>query len=89
LNSVPIVEAQWAAERRGLARFRTKQPPCSILNRSIEQDILPICQKYGMGALVWSPLAQGMLTGRYRKGHSLPASLRVKVFLKQMSTRAI
>jgi aryl-alcohol dehydrogenase (NADP+) len=89
LNSVPIVEAQWAAERRGLARFRTEQPPYSILNRSIEQDILPICQKYGMGALVWSPLAQGMLTGRYRKGHSLPESLRVKVFLKQMSTRAI
>jgi aryl-alcohol dehydrogenase (NADP+) len=80
-----IVEAQWVAERRGLARFRTEQPPYSILNRSIEQEVLPVCQKYGMGALVWSPLAKGMLTGRYRKGQSLPESLRVKVFPKQMS----
>jgi aryl-alcohol dehydrogenase (NADP+) len=80
-----IVEAQWVAERRSLARFRTEQPPYSILNRSIEQEVLPICQKYGMGALVWSPLAKGLLTGRYRKGRTLPESLRVKVFPKQMS----
>jgi aryl-alcohol dehydrogenase-like predicted oxidoreductase len=80
-----IVEAQWVAERRGLARFRTEQPPYSILNRSIEQEVLPLCQKYSMGVLVWSPLAKGMLTGRYRKGQALPASLRVKVFPKQMS----
>jgi aryl-alcohol dehydrogenase-like predicted oxidoreductase len=80
-----IVEAQWVAERRGLARFRTEQPPYSILNRSIENEVLPVCQKYGMGALVWSPLAKGMLTGRYRKGQALPDSLRVKVFQQQMS----
>ena len=63
-----IVEAQWVAERRGLQRFRTEQPPYSILNRGIEREVLPVCQRYGMGTLVWSPLAQGMLTGRYRKG---------------------
>jgi aryl-alcohol dehydrogenase-like predicted oxidoreductase len=80
-----IVEAQWVAERRGLARFRTEQPPYSILNRSIESEVLPACQKYGMGAMVWSPLAKGMLTGRYRKGQPLPESLRVKVFREQMS----
>jgi aryl-alcohol dehydrogenase (NADP+) len=80
-----IVEAQWVAERRGLARFRTEQPPYSILNRSIEREVLPLCQKYGMGALVWSPLAKGMLTGRYRKGQALPESLRVKAFPQQMS----
>ncbi|MCB8877920.1 aldo/keto reductase [Acidisoma silvae] len=80
-----MVEAQWVAERRGLARFRAEQPPYSILNRSIEQEVLPICQQYGLGALVWSPLAKGMLTGRYRKGQTLPDSLRVKVFAKQMS----
>jgi aryl-alcohol dehydrogenase-like predicted oxidoreductase len=62
-----IVEAQWVAERRGLERFRTEQPPYSIINRSIEREVLPICQRYGMGALVWSPLGQGLLTGRYRK----------------------
>ena len=63
-----IVEAQWVAERRGLERFRTEQPPYSIINRSIEREVLPVCQRYGMGTLVWSPLGQGLLTGRYRKG---------------------
>ena len=63
-----IVEAQWTAERRNLARFRTEQPPYSILDRRIENEVLPVCERYGMGALVWSPLAQGLLTGRYRKG---------------------
>ena len=63
-----IVEAQWVAERRGLERFRTEQPPYSILNRSIESAVLPIAQRYGMGVLVWGPLGQGMLTGRVRKG---------------------
>ncbi|MCU1494500.1 MAG: aldo/keto reductase [Acidimicrobiaceae bacterium] len=63
-----IVEAQWVAERRGLERFRTEQPPYSIINRSIEREVLPICRRYGMGTLVWSPLGQGLLTGRHRKG---------------------
>ena len=80
-----IVEAQWVAERRGLARFRTEQPSYSILSRGIEREVLPVCERYGMGVLVWSPLAKGMLTGRYRKGQPLPDSLRVKHFGKQMS----
>jgi aryl-alcohol dehydrogenase-like predicted oxidoreductase len=63
-----IVEAQWVSERRGLERFRTEQPPYSILDRGIEAEVLPVVQRYGMGTLVWSPLAQGMLTGRIRKG---------------------
>src|ERR1700721_2940348 len=69
-----IVEAQWIAQRRGLERFRTEQPPYSILNRGIEAEVLPVAQRYGMGILVWSPLAQGMLTGRIRKGQ--PTDLR-------------
>jgi aryl-alcohol dehydrogenase-like predicted oxidoreductase len=80
-----IIEAQWVAERRGLARFRTEQPPYSILGRSIEREVLPVCQKYGIGTLVWSPLAKGMLTGRYRKGQPQPDSGRAKRFPKQMS----
>jgi len=63
-----IVEAQWAAERRGLERFRTEQPPYSILTRGIEREVLPAAQRYGMGTLVWGPFAQGLLTGRVRKG---------------------
>src|SRR3954470_10964851 len=62
-----MVEAQWVAERRGFERFRTEQPPYSILNRGIEAEVLPVAQRYGMGTLVWSPLAKGMLTGRIRK----------------------
>jgi aryl-alcohol dehydrogenase-like predicted oxidoreductase len=66
-----IVEAQWVAERHGLERFRTEQPPYSIVNRGIEREVLPVCQRYGMGTLVWSPLGQGMLTGRFRKGQQI------------------
>jgi aryl-alcohol dehydrogenase-like predicted oxidoreductase len=62
-----IVEAQWVAERRGLERFRTEQPPYSIVNRGIEREVLPVCQRYGMGMLVWSSLGQGLLSGGYRK----------------------
>jgi aryl-alcohol dehydrogenase-like predicted oxidoreductase len=63
-----IVEAQWVAQRRGLERFRADQPPYSILSRGIEREVLPVAQRYGMGILVWGPLAQGMLTGRLRRG---------------------
>lgn len=68
LPASEIVEAQWAAQRHGLARLRTEQPPYSILNRGIEREVLPVCQRYGMGTLVWSPLAMGLLTGKHRKG---------------------
>jgi aryl-alcohol dehydrogenase-like predicted oxidoreductase len=69
-----IIEAQWAAERRGLERFRTEQPPYSLLSRGIEREVLPIAQRYGMGVLVWGPLGQGLLTGRVRRGQ--PSDLR-------------
>jgi aryl-alcohol dehydrogenase-like predicted oxidoreductase len=62
-----IVEAQWTAERRGHVRFRCEQPPYSIFVRGIEAAVLPACERYGMGVIVWSPLAGGWLTGRYRK----------------------
>lgn len=80
-----IVEAQWVAERCGLARFHTEQPPYSILDRGIERDMLPACQRYGMGVMVWSPLSKGMLTGKYRKGQPMPDSPRAKYFRKQLS----
>jgi aryl-alcohol dehydrogenase-like predicted oxidoreductase len=68
LPASDIVEAQWVAERRGLTRFRTEQPPYSLLNRGIEREVLPVAQRYGMGTLVWGPLGQGLLTGRVRQG---------------------
>jgi aryl-alcohol dehydrogenase-like predicted oxidoreductase len=63
-----MVEAQWVAERRGLERFRTEQPHYSLLDRTIEREVLPVAQRYGMGTVIWSPLASGMLTGRVRRG---------------------
>jgi aryl-alcohol dehydrogenase-like predicted oxidoreductase len=63
-----IVEAQWVAERRGRERFRTEQPPYSILVRGIERDVLPIAQSYGMGVIPWSPLAGGWLSGKFGAG---------------------
>ena len=49
-------------------RFRSEQPPYSMLARGIEADVLPVCQRLGMGVLTWSPLAWGFLSGKYRKG---------------------
>lgn len=83
-----IVEAHWVAERRGLARFRAEQQPYSILNRGIGREVLPACQRYGMGVSAWSPLATGMLTGKHRKGLSQPDTLRAKYFPKLMSDEA-
>lgn len=65
-----LIEAHWTSERRGLERFRVEQPSYSILNRGIEREVLSTARKYGMGVMVWSPLAMGMLTGRHRKGQT-------------------
>jgi aryl-alcohol dehydrogenase-like predicted oxidoreductase len=73
-----IVEAQWVAERRGRERFVCEQPPYSLLVRGIEADVLPVCQRYGMGVIPWSPLAGGWLSGRYRKGQDAPESTRAQ-----------
>ncbi len=78
-----IVEAQWVAERRGLERFRTEQPPYSILSRGIERELLPVAQRYGMGVVVWGPLGQGMLTGRVRRGQ--PSDLRRAHLLRHLN----
>jgi aryl-alcohol dehydrogenase-like predicted oxidoreductase len=71
-----IVEAQWVARERGLQRFVTEQPAYSILVRRIEDDILPTCQRHGMGVLSYSPLTGGWLSGRWRKDSGQQASSR-------------
>ncbi|MFL6027746.1 MAG: aldo/keto reductase [Friedmanniella sp.] len=71
-----IVEAQWVARERGLQRFVTEQPAYSILVRRIEDDILPTCQRHGMGVLSYSPLTGGWLSGRWRKDTGQQASSR-------------
>jgi aryl-alcohol dehydrogenase-like predicted oxidoreductase len=73
-----IVEAQWAAERRGFERFVCEQPPYSMLIRAVENDVLPACRRYGMSVIPWSPLAGGWLTGRYRLDQDVPQSRRAQ-----------
>jgi aryl-alcohol dehydrogenase-like predicted oxidoreductase len=74
-----IVEAQWAAERRGLARFSCEQPPYSILVRAIENEVLPVCERYGMGVIPWSPLAGGWLSGRFRQGSDVTSHRAARI----------
>jgi aryl-alcohol dehydrogenase-like predicted oxidoreductase len=73
-----IVEAQWMAERRNREHFRCEQPPYSILTRAIEHDVLPTCQRYGMGVIPYSPLAGGWLSGRWRKDAGQQTSTRAE-----------
>ncbi|KAF0956952.1 aldo/keto reductase [Rhodococcus sp. T7] len=70
-----IVDAHHVATTRGYERFRTEQPPYSIMTRGAEASVFPICEKYGMGTLTWAPLASGFLTGKYRKGKSVNLSV--------------
>ncbi|HEY0119119.1 MAG TPA: aldo/keto reductase [Cellulomonas sp.] len=83
LAATEMVEAQWIAQRCSFEAPSTEQPPYSILDRGIERDVLPVAQQYGLGVLVWSPLAQGLLTGRVRKGQ--PNDLRRTTIFRHMS----
>jgi aryl-alcohol dehydrogenase-like predicted oxidoreductase len=74
-----LVEAHWCSERRGHVRFMSEQPPYSILVRGIESEVLPVCERYGMGVIPWSPLAGGFLSGRYRKDGEQMSSRRMAV----------
>jgi hypothetical protein len=62
------MEALAISEREGLARYETEQPPYNLLDRRIENELLPLCRKYGLGVLPWSPLGGGILAGRYNDG---------------------
>jgi aryl-alcohol dehydrogenase-like predicted oxidoreductase len=80
-----VVESHWISERRGLERFVCEQPPYSIFVRHIEWDVLPVAQRYGMGVIVWSPLAGGWLTGKYRRGQDPAKDSRAVRFAERGS----
>ncbi|GHF43276.1 aryl-alcohol dehydrogenase-like predicted oxidoreductase [Deinococcus metalli] len=69
-----IVQAQWAARTHHLGRHVTEQPSYSILQRGVESHVLPVTQEYGLGVLVWSPLASGWLSGAVREGQDITTS---------------
>lgn len=72
-----IVEAQWAASRRNLIRYRCEQAQYNLFTRRIEREVLPACERYGMGVILWSPLAGGWLTGRYRSTDDFTQDSRI------------
>jgi aryl-alcohol dehydrogenase-like predicted oxidoreductase len=70
------MEAFWISECKGLARFECYQPQYSLVVRDIEEEIIPVCQLKGVGVVVWSPLAGGFLTGKYKPGQNRVAGSR-------------
>lgn len=71
-----VVEALWASQTLGLNRFVSEQPPYNMLDRRIERELLPCAQTYGIAIIPWSPLAGGLLTGKYNDAKGGPAGSR-------------
>lgn len=71
-----IMEGIMVSEAKGYARFVCEQPPYNLLDRRIENEIVPMCQAHGLGLITWSPLAQGVLAGRYASASAMPPDSR-------------
>jgi len=71
-----LCESLWVAKELGLNRFVCEQPPYHLLDRRIEQELVPFCRTYGLAILPWSPLAGGLLSGKYRRGQAPPPGSR-------------
>jgi aryl-alcohol dehydrogenase-like predicted oxidoreductase len=71
-----ILEALWAAKEYHLNRFVVEQTPYHLLDRRVERELFPMAQTYGVGVTIWSPLAGGMLSGKYRRDAPWPATAR-------------
>jgi len=71
-----VVESLWVAKEYGLNRFIAEQPPYHLLDRAIEHELIPMAQTYGLALMAWSPLAGGLLTGKYRD--SVPVDSRIQ-----------
>ncbi len=71
-----VMESLWVSKELGLNRFISEQPPYHILDRRIERELIPMAQTYGIGLIPWSPLAGGLLTGKYSRNTPPPADSR-------------
>jgi aryl-alcohol dehydrogenase-like predicted oxidoreductase len=87
------MEAIMVSELKGYVRLVSEQPPYNLLDRRIENEMVPLCQAYQMGILSWSPLAMGLLAGRYDDAVATPvdsrASLRGGIYAERITTRGI
>lgn len=82
-----LVESLWSAERLRTHRFASVQLQWSLVERGAEREVIPACRAFGLGMLVWSPLARGFLSGKYRRGEQPPAGSRLESW--QESWRAL
>jgi 1-deoxyxylulose-5-phosphate synthase len=73
-----VMEALMVSERLGIARYISEQPPYNLLDRRIENELVPLARRYGMALLPWSPLAGGILAGRYNDSESVPEGSRLE-----------
>jgi aryl-alcohol dehydrogenase-like predicted oxidoreductase len=71
-----VMESLWVSDHLHLNRFISEQPPYHLLDRSIERELVPLAQTYGIALIPWSPLARGFLTGKYQRGEELPGDSR-------------
>jgi len=72
-----VADADWISRTRSLARYVSAQNQYNLLDRRIERDLVPACQKFGLGMLPYFPLASGFLTGKYRRGAEAPQGTRL------------
>jgi aryl-alcohol dehydrogenase-like predicted oxidoreductase len=75
-----VMEALAISERYGLNRYISEQPPYNLLDRRIENELIPLCQKYDLAILPWSPLAMGILAGRYNQTDNYPEDSRARLW---------
>jgi len=72
-----LMESLWVADKRNLDRFVTLQAHYNLATRALEREHVPLCTKFGLGILPWSPLASGLLTGKYQRGQAPPEGTRL------------
>ncbi len=88
-----VMEAIMFAELKGYPRFASEQPPYNLLDRRIENELIPICQLYGVGLITWAPMGMGVLAGRYTDANKFPkesrASLRGGFYADRVTERGI
>ncbi len=72
-----IADADWTASSQGRARFISAQNHYSLLERSVEAEVIPACERFGLGMLPFFPLANGLLTGKYKRSEAPPAGSRL------------
>lgn len=87
------MESIMVSELKGYVRFVSEQPPYNLLDRRIENEMVPFCQEYQLGIFPWSPLAMGILAGRYADADKTPeasrAALRGGIYAERVTARGI